>query len=150
MSWNDHSDQSLCSPVNDGALPIVRVSMRGAAFGAAETCSRVQQSLFRLNQALCQRTTHLPSNKLPPWLRILVYCHVIDSVLLNGFHNLLLRYHVRGFSPVVASLPRLRLYLFFRFRTSVPVTPPIPSIVHGANTTIPPVATSHQSQARMY
>ena len=140
MSWNDHSDQSLCSLVNDGALPTVRVSMGGAAFGAAETCNRVRQGLFRLNQALCQHTTHLPSTELPPWLRILEYCHFIDNVLLNGFHNLLLRYHVRGFSPVVASLPRLKLHLFFRFPTRAPVTPSIPTTV----------ITSHWSQVCMY
>ena len=42
VKWNDHSGQSLCSPVNIGALPIVRVSTSGAVtFGTAATCCRV-------------------------------------------------------------------------------------------------------------
>ena len=42
VKWNDHSGQSLCSPVNVGALPMVLVSTRGAAtFGTAATCFRV-------------------------------------------------------------------------------------------------------------
>ena len=42
VNWNDHSGQSLCSPVNVGAMPIVRVSTSGAVpFGTAATCCRV-------------------------------------------------------------------------------------------------------------
>ena len=42
VHWKDQSGQSLCSPENVGALPIVRVSTRGAAaLAAAATCCRV-------------------------------------------------------------------------------------------------------------
>ena len=42
VNRNDHSGQSLCSPVNVGTLPIVRVSTSAAVtFGTAATCCRV-------------------------------------------------------------------------------------------------------------
>ena len=83
VNWNDHSDQSLCSPRNVGALPIVRVSTSGAVtFGTAATCCRV---------SIKARSDQLAS-ELPSSLR-LELCFVIGS------------------TSDIAPLPRLRIFL---------------------------------------
>ena len=57
--WHDHSGQSLCSPVNIGAMPIVRVSTSGAvvAFGVLSTCLFRHEYCFVIRRTLRTITT---------------------------------------------------------------------------------------------
>ena len=62
-NWDDQSGQSLCSPVNLGALSIVRASTSGAVtFGTGATCCRVSTKArsLSLHQACHQHvSSHL-------------------------------------------------------------------------------------------
>ena len=90
-TWNDHSRQSLCTPVNVGAVPKVLVSTSGVDFGTTASCCCVSSSTLRLYQTRHQRF-HISSSKLRTSLK-LKCCLVINS------------------TPR-APLPRLSIWLF--------------------------------------
>ena len=79
-----HSGQSLCSPVYVDAMPTVRVSTSGAAFGTTATCNRV--SIFVLSgSSVSSAPPCLHATELLPWLTCHGYCVVIGNVPRSGF-----------------------------------------------------------------
>ena len=120
---NDHSGQSLCSPVNVGALPMVLVSTRGAAtLGTAATCCRVSIRAF----SVCTRPAlpHPISSEHQSSLRL--KCCFIISTLRYHVWEIYLFVHVREVCTLLQ-------YQVTRFHSNppqlVPTPQPVTSIV---------------------
>ena len=93
MSWNDHSSQSLCPPVNIGASPMVLVSTSSAdIFGTAAICCRVSSKALSLSAPDASRA----------------HPHQLSSVLRSSLKFKCCLVHS---STPRAPLPRLSLWL---------------------------------------
>ena len=92
VNWNDHSGQSLFSPMNVGALPIVRMSTKGTAFGEPEICILVtiKARAVWVTPPVIACCTCLLASEVLPWLMSQRY----RQRLSMWVQNTLLHYHV--------------------------------------------------------